>query len=929
MNSSLAASLREESFLNVLKNLSERHGIKLGGFPEELFLQLSSQETETLSCNICFSIVNDCCQCLNAHKFCRSCIFTWSLSCLTNSDKCPVCRCVQDDYKPVEDVNKILFSKLVRCPIDACSEETTLELFLQHEHGRSMYSNVHVDFAKVKQENVMSLRNVILSQIDSIVTSTLPESLGLPNDADRFHMALIEIMDSMMQLDSRITNIMSNTELASTLFYENVNNLIAMPATVSSTDMAPGNLHGEQSTRLPHHAILSSSSDWMDDALDEFLPLGSTRSQGSVSNISTSHVSFSHTSTQHIPSSPIPTSSFSSLNDYSPDSSFLMSSSAPASYVEDYSAPMDHRSETSQPNRSLSSDTLWDDNCLQQDNLMLATLSTLLTSISNNNNLIDSIQLPRDIPYFYSRPNRTGNMEIDQRNIDLISSHTLMTPSITASRPGQQMVFEGRVASSSRPDYEDDYVGAVCSGVNDELYDGYSLMSGRYVSAGDSRIVLSDASNGQACGPVFHDLKVIGKSKNGKLNRAYDEDDNDDEAAAIEDDKTLYESSFHMLSPPSSSSLLIIRQSPPASYSSSNNSRNKSVTYKFDAKLIAKSPNRDTANAVTYRFDCDEPVFAPNERTFALDSASSNMVDNYKTRYNGKEGRYFKLRNVFTDNKSGEDDDVDFVKCTVQPPQGKRFADCFLNNDRYSVTKKNISNCSNLPSSSCYTGSSLNNILSGKQSVAGRASNVMDASSTGSSKKQFCNSKDNNAGCSNRSTGSSATHKSSYKLLNCFPRLNVVSKSSQASKFSSHAIANIPEDEYFDDARSRNVKPPITSSNLNKQILTGNKKFGDETKFSNNNRQQLSINAHNLESWLPDDTAETTGNENLLQTTADHLDRRDSSNLSKNNKTSSRSDRINESAADRNISEPVSKFQRRKEYAKNWSLLCKKKNPKK
>jgi len=44
--------LREMTFQNVVDNILRPSGIKIGGFPEELFLSLTEQEQRDMMCNI-------------------------------------------------------------------------------------------------------------------------------------------------------------------------------------------------------------------------------------------------------------------------------------------------------------------------------------------------------------------------------------------------------------------------------------------------------------------------------------------------------------------------------------------------------------------------------------------------------------------------------------------------------------------------------------------------------------------------------------------------------------------------------------------------------------------------------------------------------------------------------------------------------------
>ena len=47
--------LRELTFQNVVDNILRPSGIKIGGFPEELFLNLTEQEHQDIMCNIWYA----------------------------------------------------------------------------------------------------------------------------------------------------------------------------------------------------------------------------------------------------------------------------------------------------------------------------------------------------------------------------------------------------------------------------------------------------------------------------------------------------------------------------------------------------------------------------------------------------------------------------------------------------------------------------------------------------------------------------------------------------------------------------------------------------------------------------------------------------------------------------------------------------------
>lgn len=145
-----ASDLRERSFQNVVETVLRPSGIKVGGFPEDMFLDLDENDKERLICNICYLIINECRQCDNSHAFCRSCIVAWSLTYGENARKCPFCRCTQDEYHPNKTIDSLIGDKRVRCLEEGCNFRAPVKIFLMHSHGKAAYSNAEVDFEKLK-----------------------------------------------------------------------------------------------------------------------------------------------------------------------------------------------------------------------------------------------------------------------------------------------------------------------------------------------------------------------------------------------------------------------------------------------------------------------------------------------------------------------------------------------------------------------------------------------------------------------------------------------------------------------------------------------------------------------------------------------------------------------------------------------------------
>lgn len=51
-----ASDLRERSFQNVVETVLRPSGIKVGGFPEDMFLDLDENDKERLICNIWYAV---------------------------------------------------------------------------------------------------------------------------------------------------------------------------------------------------------------------------------------------------------------------------------------------------------------------------------------------------------------------------------------------------------------------------------------------------------------------------------------------------------------------------------------------------------------------------------------------------------------------------------------------------------------------------------------------------------------------------------------------------------------------------------------------------------------------------------------------------------------------------------------------------------
>ena len=139
---------------------------QVGGFPQEMFQDMTEEEAEKFTCNICFLIVNECRQCDNRHLFCQTCAFAWTLTYGENSQKCPMCRCDQREYKQNKEVDKVLLDKRVHCQEEGCSFKSPLKIFLMHSHGKLKYSNAHVDLESLRPARHSGARLLVLPRLD-------------------------------------------------------------------------------------------------------------------------------------------------------------------------------------------------------------------------------------------------------------------------------------------------------------------------------------------------------------------------------------------------------------------------------------------------------------------------------------------------------------------------------------------------------------------------------------------------------------------------------------------------------------------------------------------------------------------------------------------------------------------------------------------
>ena len=64
--SRMAADLRELTFQNVIDQVLKPAGVKVGGFPDDMFLELTEEEKESWICNI-WQVYNILFTCFDVH----------------------------------------------------------------------------------------------------------------------------------------------------------------------------------------------------------------------------------------------------------------------------------------------------------------------------------------------------------------------------------------------------------------------------------------------------------------------------------------------------------------------------------------------------------------------------------------------------------------------------------------------------------------------------------------------------------------------------------------------------------------------------------------------------------------------------------------------------------------------------------------------
>ncbi|XP_055883904.1 uncharacterized protein LOC106077903 [Biomphalaria glabrata] len=129
--------------------------VKAGGHQEEHFVDLTEDEREEFSCNICYQILKETMQCSNNHKFCHSCLFVWSTTGqYANRIRCPVCR-THGYYFRNNDIDERIGAKKVKCLMESCSWTGLLKYLGSHRH--TTYSDPNAQGSEEGSSSVTSM----------------------------------------------------------------------------------------------------------------------------------------------------------------------------------------------------------------------------------------------------------------------------------------------------------------------------------------------------------------------------------------------------------------------------------------------------------------------------------------------------------------------------------------------------------------------------------------------------------------------------------------------------------------------------------------------------------------------------------------------------------------------------------------------------
>lgn len=191
------------SFQNVVDSVLKPAGVKVGGYPDDIFLELGDDERERWQCSICYLVSRQAKECDNGHLFCTTCVFAWSMTYGANSDKCPVCRSKQAEYRPRAEVDESIGRKRVRCPEPACSFRAPLTYLLKHSHGAERFGMGSVDLESLRRSRPAPV-NPFLAAGSGVIFLPLLRAPAGASGASREGRSLLQDMMMVLHLEMEL-----------------------------------------------------------------------------------------------------------------------------------------------------------------------------------------------------------------------------------------------------------------------------------------------------------------------------------------------------------------------------------------------------------------------------------------------------------------------------------------------------------------------------------------------------------------------------------------------------------------------------------------------------------------------------------------------------------------------------------------------------
>lgn len=180
--------------------------VKPGGHPDEIFVDLSEEERDTLECSICYQILKDVRQCENKHKFCYSCIFVWSTSGHPiNHSRCPVCR-VDGSYVRNYELDEIINDKKVKCSLKTCKWSGALKSLQSHQHTTYTNPTRVTQPANEKATELPAVRTTPVNRPSSVTRSRSSASGSLTSTATSSQVEVANETAPQIQFEVSLNN---------------------------------------------------------------------------------------------------------------------------------------------------------------------------------------------------------------------------------------------------------------------------------------------------------------------------------------------------------------------------------------------------------------------------------------------------------------------------------------------------------------------------------------------------------------------------------------------------------------------------------------------------------------------------------------------------------------------------------------------------